>query len=158
MWHLQREYRLYNKLHETFPVGLSPWPFGIPLVPKRPQMATAYICTSPKDKTRAILDAPEPKNIQELGSFLGLINYYAKFISNFASLLHPLNELLRKDHKWQWTKQCSDVFVEAKKRLASAPVLAHYDPTLPIILAGDASAYGVGAVISHSYPDGLKGL
>ena len=109
-----------------------------------------------KDKTRAILDAPEPKNIQELRSFLGLLNYYAKFIPNLASLLHPLNKLLKKDQKWQWTKECSEVFVKAKQCLTSALVLAHYDPTLPIILAGDASAYGVGAVISHSYPDGSE--
>ena len=60
-----------------------------------------------KDKTRAILDAPEPKNIQELKSFLGLLNYYAKFIPNLALLLHPLNKLLKKDQKWQWTNQCS---------------------------------------------------
>ena len=109
-----------------------------------------------KDKTQAILDAPEPKNIQELRSFLGLLNYYAEFIPYLASLLHPLNKLLKKDQKWQWTKECSEVFVKAKQCLTSAPVLAHYDPILPIILAGDASAYGVGAVISHSYPDGLE--
>ena len=42
-----------------------------------------------QEKTKAILDAPEPKNIQELRSFLGLLNYYAKFIPNLASLLYP---------------------------------------------------------------------
>ena len=48
------------------------------------------------------------------------------------------------------------MFEKAKQSLTSAPVLAHYDPALPIILTGDASAYGVGTVISHSYPDGLE--
>ena len=51
-----------------------------------------------KYKTQAILDDPEPKNIQELRSFLGLLNY-SNFISNLVSLLHPLNELFREDHK-----------------------------------------------------------
>ena len=109
-----------------------------------------------KEKTQAIIEAPEPKNIQELRSFLGLLNYYAKFIPNLASLLYPLHELLRKDCRWHWTKKCSEVFVEAKKKMTSAPVLAHYDPSLPIVLAGDASAYGIGAVISHSFPDGSE--
>ena len=62
--------------------------------------------------------------------------------------------MLRKDHKW--IKQCLEIFTEAKKKLTSATVLEHYDPTLPIILAGDASTYGEGAVMSHSYPDRLE--
>ena len=109
-----------------------------------------------KEKTQAMLEAPEPKNLQELRSFLGLLNYYGKFIPNLASLLHPLHQLLKKDQKWQWSQKCSEAFVEAKKKMTSAPVLAHYDPKLPIVLAGDASAYGVGAVISHSFPDGSE--
>ena len=81
-----------------------------------------------------------------------------KFIPNLASLLHPLHELLKKDHKWEWTKKCSEVFAETKEKMSSAPVLAHHDPSLPIILVGDASAYGIGAVISHSFPDALRDL
>jgi len=103
-----------------------------------------------------MLDAPEPKNVQELQSFLGLLNYYAKFIPNLASILHPLHELLRKHQRWQWTQQCAEAFRSAKHKISSAPVLAHFDPTLPLVLAGDASAYGVGAVISHSFPDGSE--
>jgi len=54
-----------------------------------------------KEKTQAMLDAPEPKNVQELQSFLGLMNYYAKLIPNLASILYPLHELLRKHQRWQ---------------------------------------------------------
>jgi len=55
-----------------------------------------------KEKTQAILYA---KNVQELQSFLGVLSYYAMFIPNLASILHPLHELLRKHQRWQWTQQ-----------------------------------------------------
>ena len=54
----------------------------------------------------AITQAPMPKNVQELRSFLGLINYYGKFISNAATILAPLNDLLRKDADWKWSSKC----------------------------------------------------
>ena len=104
-------------------------------------------------KLEAITNAPPPKNVQELRSFLGLLNYYCKFIPNLATLIHPLNDLLCKDRKWKWSKECDESFRLAKEKLTSPNLLVHYDPTLPIELAGDASAYGVGAVISHIMPD-----
>ena len=55
-------------------------------------------------KVAAIDKAPAPTNIQELCSFLGLLNYYGKFIPNLATVLHPLNALLQTDRKWTWSK------------------------------------------------------
>ena len=104
----------------------------------------------------AILQAPEPQNVPQLRSFLGLLNYFSKFVPNLATVLHPLNRLLKHDVKWRWTPECADAFKLAKEGLASSEVLAHYDPTLPIKIAADASAYGIGAVISHTYPDGSE--
>ena len=108
------------------------------------------------NKITAIANAPAPNNVQELRSFLGLLNYYGKFIPNLATLLHPLNSLLQADRKWLWSKECQDAFQLAKDQLTSAEVLTHYDPSLPINMAADASAYGVGAVISHVFPDGAE--
>ena len=51
-------------------------------------------------KIDAIVKAPEPTNVQELRSFLGLLNYYGKFIRNLSSILHPLNRLLQVQQKW----------------------------------------------------------
>ena len=104
-------------------------------------------------KVAAVREAPQPKNVQELRSFLGLLHYYGKFLPNLATLLHPLNALLRVDSEWNWTSECKEAFENAKKLLITAPVLAHYDPSLPLKLAGDASSYGLGAVISHVMPD-----
>lgn len=54
-------------------------------------------------KIAAIVDAPPPENVNQLRSFLGLLNYYGRFIPNLASLLQPLHELLCQDKKWKWT-------------------------------------------------------
>ena len=61
---------------------------------------------------------------------------------------------MKSDVKWKWTPECDDAMIKAKQLVGSAPVLAHYDPKLPIEMAGDASAYGIGAVLSHICPDG----
>ena len=108
------------------------------------------------DKVKAITEAPVPKNLQELRSFLGLSNYYGQFISNLSSLIHPLNDLFRPDVPWMWTKECDTAFKAGKEKIVTPYVFAHYDPNLPIRLAGDASAYGVGAVISHVMDDGTE--
>ena len=52
-------------------------------------------------KVDAIINAPKPSNVQQLRSFLGLVNYYGKFIPNTSTLLHPLNSLLQADKKWE---------------------------------------------------------
>ena len=108
------------------------------------------------EKIKAIQLAPRPKCQQQLRSFLGLVHYYGKFIPNLAAMLHPMNDLLQKNVKWRWSSECEQAFQKAKKSLTSSTVLAHYDPQLPLRMAADASAYGVGAVISHVYPNGVE--
>lgn len=104
-------------------------------------------------KQRAIAEARAPSNVTELRSFLGLVKYYSHFLPNVSTVLHPLNRLLRKGVGWVWTRKCQEAFEAIKEMLSSDLVLAHYDPTLPLNLAADAPAYGVGAVISQKYPD-----
>ena len=107
-------------------------------------------------KIDAVRLAPAPKNQHELRSFLGLLHYYGKFIPNLATLIYPLNSLLKTSTPWNWYEECEQAFNEAKDRLTSASVLAHYDPQLPLRLAGDTSAYGIGAVISRVFPNGSE--
>ena len=111
------------------------------------------------DKIKAITEAPPPKNLTELRSFLGLLNYrmyYGRFIPNLSTLIHSLNRLLKQDSKWNWTDECEAAFTRAKEQITSSKVLVHYDSTLPLKLAGDASNYGLGTVISHVMPDGTE--
>ena len=107
-------------------------------------------------KVKAVVDAPTPQDLTQLRAFLGLINYYSKFLPNLSHMLHPLNNLLKKGQKWVWTDACAVAFKKAKEALVSSQVLIHYDPSLPIRLAADASAYGIGAVLSHVLDDGTE--
>ena len=105
-------------------------------------------------KIDAISDARCPVNVTELRSFLGLVNYYARFLPNLATTLHPLNELLQKGVEWRWTADCTTAFDTVKAQIASDLVLTHFDSALPVRVASDASPYGLGAVLSHVMPTG----
>lgn len=105
-------------------------------------------------KTAAITDMPTPTNVSELRSFLGAITFYGRFIKSMSTLRAPLDSLLRKDQPFTWTKPCEDAFSQFKKILMSDLLLAHYDPSLPITIAADASSTGIGAVAYHTLKDG----
>lgn len=78
------------------------------------------------DKLRAIAEAPPPKDVSQLRSFLGFVNYYNRFLPNLATVLYPLNALLQVRKKWMWTKQCAEAFQEAKRLVMSDTVLTHF--------------------------------
>ena len=109
-----------------------------------------------ESKIEAMVKVPPPKNVAELKSFLGMVNYYAKFLPNLSTTISPLYTLLKKNSRWQWTEECSQAFLAAKGMLTSSKVLAHYNPKLPLILATDASSYGVGAVLTQVSEEGTE--
>ena len=109
-----------------------------------------------EDKIRAIKEAPAPTNITELRSFLGMITYYSKFLPNMSTKLTPLYALLAKKKRWSWHTKEEAAFQLAKQALHSDAVLVHFDSSKPLILACDASQYGIGAVLSHVFEDGRE--
>lgn len=111
------------------------------------------ITTNP-DKVKAVLEMPEPRDVKELSSFLGMANFYSKFIPMFSDICAPLNMLRRKDVPWTWTRVHSEAVQAIKNAITSAPLLVHYDRNLPIVVAADASSFGIGCAIYHRFPDG----
>ena len=105
-------------------------------------------------RTEATEKMPAPNNVTQLQSFLGLAQYYAIYIPKMHKLRAPLNELLKKRQKWIWSKECQNAFEEIKKCLLSDLALAHFDPQKELIVASDASDYGLGAVLLHRLEDG----
>ena len=82
------------------------------------------------DKVEAILQAPSPRNVTKLKSYLGLLTYYGKFLPDLLTCLAPLYCLLSKDVHWKWSNQRAKVFEDSKK-LLSAKLLVHFDPNFP---------------------------
>lgn len=100
-----------------------------------------------EEKVKAIKEAPRPKNVGELRSYLGLIN--GKFLKDLSTMLAPLYRLLKKETQWHWGEEQEQSFNESKRWLHSERVLAHYDPQKDLVLCCDASHYGLGAVLCH---------
>ena len=105
------------------------------------------------EKVTAICDAPIPKNVTQLKAYLGLITYYGHFIHNLPHVLFPLYRLLRRDKHWRWTKKENKAFQDSKDILILSMLLVHFNPDLELTLACDASLYGIGAMLAHTYPD-----
>ena len=72
------------------------------------------------------------------------------------SITHYTYHLLQKSVKWQWTDSEQKAFAASKDLLLSSQLLVHFDPKLKLTLAVDASAYGLGAVLAHKYPNGTE--
>ena len=106
-----------------------------------------------EDKVEAITNAPPPRNVSELKSYLGMINYYQKFLPNLSSVLALLHRLLNSKTHWHWGKDQQQVFEQSKSFHKSSRLLVHYDNKTELILECDASQNGLGAVLSHKMED-----
>ena len=109
-----------------------------------------------EEKVSAVLSAPEPQNLQQLRAYLGLLQYYGRFLPRLSAVAAPLYSLEKKDAPWVWGPDQKSRFSETKRLLCVAPILCHYQPSLPLVLTTDAGPEGVAAVLSH--PDAMTGV
>ncbi|GBG88232.1 hypothetical protein CBR_g46799 [Chara braunii] len=107
-------------------------------------------------KIAAIRDWPTPHTLTELRSFLGLANYYRKFVRNFSTIAAPLRRLLKKEAILQWDKDCTSALKKLKRALIEYPVIKVADPSLPFVVTTDASQYGTGAVLQQDADNGYR--
>lgn len=107
-------------------------------------------CEPDPEKTIAIQNIKEPTTVKEVQSFLGIANYYRRFIPNFAKVAIPLVKLTRKNHPFNWTIECTTAFNSLKATLSSNNVLAFPDFTKPFEISTDASNEALGAVLSQN--------
>ena len=108
------------------------------------------------NKVAVIKELQPPTNIKQVRSFMGMIGYYRRFISNFSNICAPLTALTRKHAKFLWTKQCDSSFQILKDILCTAPILAHPDFSKPYKLYTDASLFAVGGVLTQEFSEGER--
>lgn len=102
-------------------------------------------------KVKAVQEWPQPADVSQLRSFLGLCSYYRRFIGGFSRTAVPLFRLTRKEERWHWDDAHEGAFNALKRALSEAPVLKIADPTRPFTIFTDSSDFAVGAVLSQEH-------
>ena len=102
-------------------------------------------------KLKGISEWPRPSTVKQTRGFLGFGNFYRHFICHFSEIAKPLNDLLKKDRKFEWTNECQKAFEELKKRFTEESVLIMPDHAKHFQIECDASKYasGAGAVLTQ---------
>jgi len=103
------------------------------------------------EKVEAVLCWRTPSSLTEVQSFLGFANFYRHFLREYSKVVRPLTELTKKSEKgsWAWNEEAERAFQDLKKRITTAPILAHFDPGKPVIIKTDALDFVIGAVLSQ---------
>ena len=108
-----------------------------------------------EEKVKGVLEWLTPKCVKDVQKFIGLANYYRRFIKGFASIAKPLHDMVKKNKKWEWTERQEKAFEELKKRFTEEPVLVAPDLDKKIRMEVNASDYAIGGVLSMECEDSL---
>nr|CAN67535.1 hypothetical protein VITISV_032523 [Vitis vinifera] len=104
-------------------------------------------------KVKAIQEWDPPTKVPQLRSFLGLVNYYRRFIKGYSARAAPLTDLLKKNKAWEWDERCQQAFEDLKKPVTEEPVLALPDHTKVFEVHIDASDFSIkGVLMQESHP------
>ena len=107
-------------------------------------------------KVNDILNAREPSNASEVRSFLGLVQYSARFIPDLATISALLRNLIRKNVSFTWGQADQNSFDKLKQELASGDTLGYFDKNIPTQVIADASPVGLGAVLTQKQGDDYR--
>ena len=115
-------------------------------------VSTEGISTDPS-KTSTVASWPTPTCCKDVKKFLGLVNYYRRFVPGCAAIAKRLHRLTEKTAKLKWSHQCEQAFKELKQHLTSAPILTLPDFSKQFVLDTDASDVGIGGILLQKKAD-----
>lgn len=137
--------------------------FGVPEIPFLGHLISEQGTKPLPDKVEPILNYPLPKTVKELRRFLGLLNFFRRFLPHAARMQANLNNYLKGSKKndkreINWTKQTTNEFETCKKLIADATLLAHPKPDAKLVLQVDASDLAIGGALFQVIDNELQPL
>ena len=117
-------------------------------------VSTTGVAMDPR-RVAAIQKWPKPKSYHEIQVFLGFVNFYRRFIHHYSQIAGPLTGLLKGSEKgkksgpFEWPVEAESAFTQLRAAFTSAPLLRHFDPSLPIRLETDASDYAIAGILTQ---------
>lgn len=108
------------------------------------------------DKIGAVKQWPIPKSVGDIRSFLGLANFYRRFVKDYSRIALPLTELTKDKIPWQWGNKQQESFDNLKAALCTPPILIVADQSKPFVLNCDACDYAIGATLQQDHGNGLQ--
>lgn len=120
------------------------------------QLFTAEGMRPDPSKVEAIEQLQPPKNVKEVRTIVGMVNYLARYVPNVSNIMQPIQELVKSDVLFTWNASQENAFNEIKKLLSSDSVLAYYDMKRKTCVAADSSSFGIGAVLLQDHEGMLK--
>ncbi|MBW0585024.1 hypothetical protein O181_124739 [Austropuccinia psidii MF-1] len=109
-------------------------------------------------QVQQILNWPPPRNLKAFQSFLGFSNFYRHSIKNYSKKISSLTSFLKKDSRFPLNEEALGQFHQLKEAFTIAPILSHFDPSLPTIVETDAADYALGAVLSQISDSGKHAI
>lgn len=144
MAHL-REVFTRLRAHRLF-AKLSKCEFGCTTIDYLGHVISGEGVTVDPNKIQVINDWLVPETVKALRGFMGLCDYYRRFVSKYSQIAAPLTELLRKD-AFVWTPAATQAFRNLQQALTRTPVLQLPDFSILFVIQTDASGSGVGAIL-----------
>lgn len=146
--HLQHVEAVLSRLAEKqLFAKLSKCEFGLSKVKFLGHVVSGEGIQPDGDKVKLVKGWPVPTSVKDLRQFVGLAQYFRKFVQGFSTMIAPLTRLFKKDAVFSWSKQCQEAFDQIKEALTSPPCLKLPDDSTPFTVICDACKYGIGAVL-----------
>ena len=165
VWSVMNDFQTRTRW-STFATGGDRSIRATTMVADRPSVPCRYFISRGKPKEYHWHNKFNPNNRQQkrpsvhfveaIRRFVGMCQYYRRFVPNFSKIIKPLTNLTRKGVQFEWTNDHQQAFSTMLHTLSNEPMLAIFNPDRPFILYMDASNIAVGATLAQVAADGLE--